>query len=144
MMIASRSMLTGFALLSSAFVVSSQGAIGPRPIPGIRFAAAVETDAPTSSNNPVNVSSRDAENATAHSAEADDRISRADSHFNSGRQFYFQGDLTAARREFDLAVDTLLNAPDSIPDHRRIERRLDEICDMVYRFDIEKLGSGRN
>ncbi len=144
MMIASRSMLTGFALLSSAFVVSSQGAIALRPIQGIRFAAAVETEASNASATSVNLSSREAENATPHSAEADDRISRADSHFNSGRQFYFQGDLTAARREFDLAVDTLLNAPDSIPDHRRIERRLDEICDMVYRFDVEKLGSGRN
>lgn len=78
-----------------------------------------------------------------HSAETDDRIKRADAHFNAGRQMYFEGDLAGARREFDAAVDVLLNAPDSLPDRRRIERRLDEICDLVYRFDVEKLGAGQ-
>src|SRR5579875_2259683 len=48
--------------------------------------------------------------STTHSAEADDRLKRADSHFNAGRQLYFQGDLTGARREFDAAVDVLLGA----------------------------------
>ena len=78
-----------------------------------------------------------------HSPEGDERLKRAEAHFNTGRQFYFQDNLTAARREFDAAVDALLNAPESLPDHRRIERRLDEICDLIYRFDIEKLGAGQ-
>ncbi len=34
-------------------------------------------------------------------------------------------------------------APDSLPDHGRIERRLDEICNLIYRFDVEKLGAGQ-
>ena len=34
---------------------------------------------------------------------------------------YFEGDLAGARREFDAAVDVLLSAPDTLPDHRRIE-----------------------
>jgi len=80
--------------------------------------------------------------AVSHSPETDNRLKQADSHFNAGRQFYFAGNLVGARREFDLAVDALLNAPDSLPDHSRIERRLDEICDLIYRFDIEKLGAG--
>ncbi len=78
-----------------------------------------------------------------HSPEGDERLKRADAHFNNGRQFYFQGNLAGAHHEFDAAVDTLLEAPESLPDHRRIERRLDEICDLIYRFDIEKLGAGR-
>jgi membrane-bound lytic murein transglycosylase D len=77
------------------------------------------------------------------SAEGDERLQRADEHFNNGRQFYFQGNLAGARREFDAAVDALLAAPESLPDHRRLERRLDEICDLIYRFDVEKLGAGR-
>ena len=81
--------------------------------------------------------------STPHSPEADERLARAETHFNAGRQFYFQGNLTGARREFDAAVDTLLNAPDSLPDRHRIERRLDELCDLIYRFDIEKLGAGQ-
>lgn len=78
-----------------------------------------------------------------HSKEADDRLARSDSHLNAGRQLYFKGDLTGARREFDAAVDALLGASESLPDYRRIERRLDEICDLIYRFDVEKLGAGK-
>lgn len=79
----------------------------------------------------------------AISDETDERLACADSHLNTGRQLYFQGDLEGARREFDAAVDALLTAPDNLPDHRRIERRLDEICDLIYRFDVEKLGAGQ-
>jgi len=78
-----------------------------------------------------------------HSPETDDRLKRADAHFGAGRQFYFEGKLDAARREFDAAVDALLKAPESLPDHERIERRLEEMCDLIYRFDIEKLGAGK-
>ncbi|MBV9303520.1 MAG: transglycosylase SLT domain-containing protein [Acidobacteriaceae bacterium] len=77
-----------------------------------------------------------------HSAEGDERLARAETHFNSGRQLYFNSDMAGARREFDAAIDALLNASESLPDHRRIERRLDEMSDLIYRFDIEKLGSG--
>jgi len=96
----------------------------------------------TSGLSSLNSSANDS--SMVHSREADERLSRADAHLNSGRQLYFQGDLDGARREFDLAVDALLNAPDSLPDHRRIERRLDEICDLIYRFDVEKLGAGKS
>lgn len=81
---------------------------------------------------------------TPHSPEADDILQRADGHLTSGRQLYFQGDLAGARKQFDQAVDALLSAPDTLPDHGRIERRLDEICDLIYRFDVEKLGAGQN
>lgn len=78
-----------------------------------------------------------------HSSEADDRLAQADKHFNAGRQFYFQGNLADARREFDAAIEALLNAPESLPDHGRIEQRLEELTDLIYRFDIEKLGAGQ-
>ncbi len=81
--------------------------------------------------------------SAVHSPEADDRLARAENHLDAGRQFYFEGNTVAARREFDAAIDALMNAPESLPDHRRIERRLDEICDLIYRFDVEKLGSGQ-
>jgi membrane-bound lytic murein transglycosylase D len=69
-------------------------------------------------------------------------IQKADDHLNLGRQFYFQGNLPGAKREFDAAIDVMLSAPDDLPDHRRIERHLDEMCDLIYRFDVEKLGAG--
>ncbi|MDQ2841679.1 MAG: transglycosylase SLT domain-containing protein [Acidobacteriota bacterium] len=79
----------------------------------------------------------------SHSPVVDDLLQKADAHLNAGRQFYFQGDVAGAKREFDAAVNTLLGAPDSLPDHQRLERRLDEMCDLIYRFDVEKLGAGQ-
>lgn len=105
-----------------------------------RSSAAEATEASTAKDIRLPSS---AEPASVRSAEGDERLQRADEHFNNGRQFYFQGNLAGARREFDAAVDTLLAAPESLPDHRRLERRLDEICDLIYRFDVEKLGAGR-
>ena len=75
--------------------------------------------------------------------ETDARLAQADTHFTRGRSAYFKGDYAAAHREFDEAVNVLLTAPDSLADHRRIERRLDEISDVIYRFDVEKLGAGQ-
>jgi len=79
----------------------------------------------------------------ARSSESYDYLRRAESHFNAGRQFYFQGNPAGARKEFDQAVDALLAAPDTLQDRSRVERRLDELCDLIYRFDVEKLGAGK-
>jgi membrane-bound lytic murein transglycosylase D len=86
---------------------------------------------------------RESNPITVHSSEADDRLARAEKHFNTGRQLYFQDKLADARREFDSAIEALMNAPDSLPDHARIERRLEAMTDLIYRFDIEKLGAGQ-
>jgi membrane-bound lytic murein transglycosylase D len=83
-------------------------------------------------------------NGGAQSSEASDCLKKAESHFNSGRQLYFQGNVAGARKEFDQAVDVLLAASESLPDRSRIERRLDEMCDLIYRFDVEKLGAGKH
>jgi membrane-bound lytic murein transglycosylase D len=131
-------------LLTAASLCKSQGGKAVGPLAGVTFAAnAVTGNAAVSGSPDLAYSPEAAVDISPHSAETDDRLNRADMHFNAGRQFYFEGDLTAARREFDAAVDTLLDAPESLPDHRRIERRLDELCDLIYRFDIEKLGAGK-
>jgi membrane-bound lytic murein transglycosylase D len=141
----------GVAMLGAAWIAGAQDAAGPLPTPGMRFASSANADAPVA-DAPVDGSSAviDLENgpnnstAAIHSTEADDILARADKHFHTGRQLYFDGDLTAARREFDAAVEVLLSAPDSLPDRDRIERRLDDVCDLIYRFDVEKLGSGES
>ncbi len=76
------------------------------------------------------------------SSATDALIKKADEYLELGRQFYFQGNVSGAKREFDAAIDVMLSAPDSLPDHQRIERHLDEMCDLIYRFDVEKLGAG--
>ncbi len=74
--------------------------------------------------------------------EADSRIYKSEGHFEAGRKLYQQGDIAGARREFDAAIDVLLSAPENIPDRPRLERRLDQLADTIYRYDLEGLGSG--
>jgi membrane-bound lytic murein transglycosylase D len=74
--------------------------------------------------------------------ETDSRIFKAEGRFEAGRKLYQQGDIAGARREFDAAMDVLLSAPENIPDRQRLERRLDQMADTIYRYDLEGLGSG--
>ncbi|HEX4748082.1 MAG TPA: transglycosylase SLT domain-containing protein [Bryobacteraceae bacterium] len=142
--------LTGIAILSVLSTGTSYARDGRIALSGAGLTARATqpanadapTAAPDSTNNSGVITETDID-SLPHSPETDDRLKRADTHLNAGRQMYFEGDLPGARREFDAAVDTLLNAPETAPDHRRIERRLDEICDLIYRFDVEKLGAGQ-
>jgi membrane-bound lytic murein transglycosylase D len=73
-------------------------------------------------------------------AEAESLIGKARMHMEAGKRFYGQGDLEAARKEFDSALDVLLAAPDNLPDRPRLESELDQIADTIYRYDLEGLG----
>lgn len=66
---------------------------------------------------------------------AEDRLRRADQRFQSGKRLYQQGDVDGARREFDAAVDLLLNAPLDMPDRQKLERRLDTLSEDISRYD---------
>jgi membrane-bound lytic murein transglycosylase D len=80
--------------------------------------------------------------APPRAAEADSRIFKAEGHFETGRKLYQQGDLSGARHEFDAAIDILLSAPENMPDRQRLERRLDQMAETIYRYDLEGLRSG--
>ncbi|MCX6625575.1 MAG: lytic transglycosylase domain-containing protein, partial [Acidobacteria bacterium] len=69
------------------------------------------------------------------------RIQRADEHYLAGKKFYQSGDLAAARREFDGAIDALLSTPDGA-DRQKIERKFDELVEQIYHYDVDKLGAG--
>jgi len=133
--------VTGFAVLMAITANRIQAAPKSGQIRGISLVANS-----TAKSSAASVEAANAEGEygdVVHSSDADARLLQADTHFNAGRQAYFQGDYATAHREFDEAVNVLLTAPDSLPDHRRIERRLDEISDIIYRFDVEKLGAGQ-
>lgn len=74
--------------------------------------------------------------------EVDSRIVRADRRFDAGKKLYQRGDLDGARREFNLAIDALLSAPENVPNRQKLERKLDQLVDAIYRYDREGLGSG--
>src|SRR5579875_461396 len=135
MMVPSQRVLAGLVLLTAASVSKAQVTRTLLPGASVAFAASAATDSAAVASKDLSITDPElsAADATPHSPETDDRLARADSHFSAGRQFYFQGNLAGARHEFDAAIDTLLSAPDSLADHRRLERRLDELCDLIYR-----------
>ncbi len=72
----------------------------------------------------------------------DAMVEEADRHFAAGKQAYATGDLAAARREFDLAVDAMLDASDLKPaDRQAYERRMDQMVDAIHSFDLAGLGA---
>lgn len=80
----------------------------------------------------------------AKGSEIDNRLRRADEAFEAGRRAYVEGRVDEARRQFDAAVDVLLRAPENAPDRAKLERRLDQLVESIYRFEVNGLGSGED
>ncbi|MCX6594737.1 MAG: transglycosylase SLT domain-containing protein [Acidobacteria bacterium] len=74
--------------------------------------------------------------------ELDDLLSSAQNRLTVGKRLLQEGDQEGARRAFDRAVEILLSTPVTAPNRARVERRLEEIVDLIYRYDVERLGSG--
>ncbi|MBY0505218.1 MAG: transglycosylase SLT domain-containing protein [Bryobacteraceae bacterium] len=72
---------------------------------------------------------------------ADPRFEKAQELFASGKALFQQGKKDQARREFDQAIDLLLAATESAPDRARLEKKLEDLIDRIYRFDLE-MGAG--
>ncbi|HOL70614.1 MAG TPA: transglycosylase SLT domain-containing protein [Bryobacteraceae bacterium] len=66
----------------------------------------------------------------------------ADWHFQAGRQFYLAGDQESARKEFNRAIDLLLNAPDTPAYRMVLDDKLDALVQAVHRMDLAGLGAG--
>ncbi|MGC8793769.1 MAG: transglycosylase SLT domain-containing protein [Bryobacteraceae bacterium] len=70
-------------------------------------------------------------------------LRESDWHFQLGKRAHDQGDFERARREFDRALDILL-APRADSDEaaeNRIQRKIEELADAIYRYDLEALPS---
>src|ERR1035438_1548879 len=64
-------------------------------------------------------------------------IQNALRRFQAGKRFYQAGDLPNARREFDRAIDVMLEASDQgLIDRLEYERQLDEMVDNIHRYDL--------
>ena len=71
----------------------------------------------------------------------DPRFEKAQELFASGKTLFQQGKKDQARREFDQAIDLLLAATENAPDRARLEKKLEDLIDRIYRFDLE-MGAG--
>ena len=73
---------------------------------------------------------------------ADGLVQRADQAFQRGKRDYQANDAQNARREFDTAVDLMLEASDQNPlDRQDFEKKFDEMIDSIHRFELAGMGS---
>jgi membrane-bound lytic murein transglycosylase D len=76
-------------------------------------------------------------------SEGDLLMVRADQAFRRGKKAYQANDAELARREFDTAVDLMLEAsPNNPSDRQALQARLDEMVDSIHRYDLAGLGAG--
>jgi len=74
--------------------------------------------------------------------EVESRMVRAQEHFETGKRLYQVGDTASARQEFDRAIDLLLSAPENLPERQRLEHKLDQMVEAIYKYDLDGLGAG--
>ena len=80
--------------------------------------------------------------AVPRPSDADFLVKQADDRLAAGKLAFTEGRTADARKEFNRAIETLLNAPDTVADRARLEKRLDELIQTIYRYDVDQLGSG--
>jgi len=69
-------------------------------------------------------------------------MQQAERAFQRGKRYYQANDPSAARRQFDRAVDLMLEASDQDPAFRpEYEKKLDEMIDSIHLFDLGGLGA---
>ncbi len=69
-------------------------------------------------------------------------MQRAAQNLQRGMHFYQTNDIASARREFDAAIDSMLEASDQNPaDRQEYELKLDEMVDAIHRFDLAGMGA---
>jgi membrane-bound lytic murein transglycosylase D len=69
-------------------------------------------------------------------------VQQADQAFQRGKRFYQSNNSREARREFDRAIDLMLEASDQNQAFRQEnEKKLDEMVDSIHLFDLGGLGA---
>jgi membrane-bound lytic murein transglycosylase D len=78
----------------------------------------------------------------ARKTTGDALVMRAEQTFQLGKKAYQANDIPAARRQFDTAIDLMLEASDGNPaDRQDYHRRLEEMIDSIHRFDLAGMGA---
>jgi membrane-bound lytic murein transglycosylase D len=69
-------------------------------------------------------------------------VMRAEQTFQRGKKFYQANDIPAARRQFDRAIDLMLEASDGDPaDRQDYQHRLEDMIDAIHRYDLAGMGA---
>ena len=101
---------------------------------------------------PTSVSSSSSLPTLPRPTDADFLIRKADNYFNSGKRAFQTGDLDTARAEFNRAIETLMASPpagssligsaEDSQERARVEKRLDELIEAIYRYDADGQAAG--
>ncbi len=67
-------------------------------------------------------------------------IREADRHFQSGKFLLQESKPEEARREFDMAVDLLLDLPEDTAERQVAERKAEELIRLIHRYSLESSG----
>lgn len=70
-------------------------------------------------------------------------LKRAEDRFAAGKKAVQNGRTEDARAEFDKAIEILLSAPEETAERPRLEKRLQEMVDAIYRYDAGELGASQ-
>jgi membrane-bound lytic murein transglycosylase D len=73
--------------------------------------------------------------------EAEFILRQAENYFTNGKRAFQEGRILDARRDFDRSIQVLLSAPESLPDRGRVEAKLEELIDAIYKYDLDHLAS---
>jgi membrane-bound lytic murein transglycosylase D len=76
-------------------------------------------------------------------ADVQSRLNRANLKLQEGKRLLQEQRGTEARESFDRAVQILLEVPVSAENRAIVERRLEEMIDQIYGYDVDSLGAGQ-
>ena len=72
----------------------------------------------------------------------DSVIQRAERHLDAGKKYYQAKNISDARREFNQAMDVMLDPPDlSQADRQEYEQRVEEMVDTIHKMDVLGMGA---
>ncbi len=80
--------------------------------------------------------------SAARQIELEARLARAQERVQAGKRLLQEGNPEGARTAFDQAVEALLDAPVALEERARLERKLEDIIDLIYKYDVDQLGAG--
>src|SRR5579885_1704902 len=69
-------------------------------------------------------------------------IEKAEASFQQGRADYWAGHLEVAKKEFNDAVDGILESPVPIQDDQRLSKAFDSLVDRIHAYELEALKQG--
>ena len=77
-------------------------------------------------------------------SDAEFLIKLAEDRFAAGKRALQEGRPEEARKQFDRVVEVLLTAPDNLIERPRLQRRVEELIESIYRYDVDQSAAAQS